>query len=191
MMKQNIIKYGALALIIVGIVLVMKNLVSSDTKWNEASKSGNTNSTYSVSIQLLDKETDAYISNAKLSLKDKNNKVIDEWTTGTGVHLVGNLKNGSYTLTQVEANSKYALNKENIMFKIEGKDKKVTMYNEALTEEEEEAQKTNEASNNENLSPTETTVESTSSFKNTYLYFAGIISVLFGMGLIFRVKRLK
>ena len=51
-MKQNIIKYGALALIIVGIVLVMKNLVSSDTKWNEASKSGNTNSTYSVSIQL-------------------------------------------------------------------------------------------------------------------------------------------
>ena len=81
-MIKNIIRYVGLALVIVGIVLVMKNLfANSSNTWSSGNNGINNKVYYEASIKLLDKETSDYVVGADLVLKDNNDKVIDEWKT--------------------------------------------------------------------------------------------------------------
>ena len=68
---------------------------------------------------------------AKLEIRDKNNIVVDSWTSGNTPHYVTNLKVGTYTLTETIAPAGYTLSKETITFTVQkdGKVKTVVMYN--------------------------------------------------------------
>ena len=70
---KTIIKYIGIALVIAGILLVMKNLVTKDTDLLDKK---NNKEYYSVEIKLLNKETKEYVEGAKLVLKDKNRNVV-------------------------------------------------------------------------------------------------------------------
>ena len=118
-------------------------------------------------------------------VKDSKGNIVDEWTTSDGVHLINNLSNGTYTLTQETTNSKYFLNTDKITFKIEGKDQKVSMYNIALTEE----QIKNGVSNNPNISSNETSVENTSSFKSIVPYLISIICIFLGGIFLYKIHQ--
>ena len=187
-MPRNIIKYVGLALVMVGIVVVMKNLFANDTEWKQPTTTTAKKGTYSATVSLTDSETKAYISNSKLVVKDANGKVVDEWTTANGVHLISNLKNGTYTLNQETANSKYYLNKDTITFKINGKDERVSMYNIALTEEEIKNGVSN-TSNNSTVNPSEEAVENTSSFTSLTPYILAILSITLGGVILYKTKK--
>ena len=183
-MIRDIIKYAGLALVVVGIVIVMKNLFSNDTEWKETTTTNSTKTTYNATVSLTDKDTKAYITDSKMVVKDEKGKVVDEWTTSNGVHLISNLKNGKYTLNQETSNSKYFLNTDTINFKISGKDTKVSMYNIALTEE----QIKNGVSNNPNMASNETAVENTLSVKSIVPSILAIVCILLGGTFIYRLK---
>lgn len=187
-MARNIIKYVGLVLVVIGIIIVMKNLLASDTEWQETSAKTNTKSTYNVTVSLLDKGTKSYITDSKLVVKDSQGNVIDEWTTSNGVHLISKVKNGTYTLTQESTNSNYSLDKNGVTFKVSGKDKKVSMYNTALTEEEKK-NSTSSVGNNQVINPDEQNVESTSSFKNPYMYIIALISIVSGSAILYKVRQ--
>lgn len=176
-MTRNIIKYVGLTLVIIGIVLVMKNLFSSDTDWeNSKSKSTtNKNGYYSATISLLDQDTEVFLSDANLVVKDKDGNVVNGWTTDGGVHLVTNLKSGTYTLEEEKAPSGYHLNEEGVAFKIDGADAKVVMYNIAMTEEEKKIQ---------NTTSNEVGVENTLSNRSLGVVLGAIASIILGIGLI-------
>ncbi len=188
-MTRNIIKYGGLALVIIGIIIVMKNLFASDTEWQETKKntSVNKNGSYNVSVSLLDKETEAYVTGAKLIVKDGKGNVVEEWTTDSGVHLLSNLKNGSYTLIQESTNDKYFLNSDVITFEVKDKDQKVTMYNIALTEEEIRNGVSN-TSNNSTTNPSEVGVENTLSTKSIFSTVMAFVSIILGSIMIYKVR---
>lgn len=136
-MIKNIIRYVGLALVIVGIVLVMKNLFSTDTNDSWGSKeviTGKINY-YEANIKLLDEESKEYVVGSTLVLKDEKGKVVDEWKTSKYVHTVVKLKNGTYKLSQVKGVDGYELNDKVITFKIDGKDKDIIMYNIAAIKE--------------------------------------------------------
>ena len=89
-MIKNIIRYVGLALVIVGVVLVMKNLFTNvDTKSNVKDKEKVMY--YTANIELLDKSTNEYVVGAGLSLKDENGELIEEWITDNSNHIVINL----------------------------------------------------------------------------------------------------
>ena len=74
-MIKNIIRYVGLALVIVGVVLVMKNLFTNvDTKSNVKGKEKVMY--YTANIELLDKNTNEYVVGAGLSLRDENGELI-------------------------------------------------------------------------------------------------------------------
>lgn len=184
-MARDVFKYVGLALVAVGIVVVMKSLFSSDTEWKETETKASTKKAYNVTVSLIDKDTNAYISDSKLVVKNSKGNVVDEWTTSDGVHLISNLSNGTYTLNQETTSSKYFLNTDTITFKIEGKDQKVSMYNIALTEE----QIKNGVNNNPNISSNETAVENTSSFGSLMPYFIATICILLGGCFLYKTCR--
>ena len=65
---RTIIKYVGIALVIVGILLVMKNLFEKDTDWSTNEKEeNNKNKYYTVEIKLLDKDQKNYLSGSKLT----------------------------------------------------------------------------------------------------------------------------
>lgn len=184
-MARDVFKYVGLALVAVGIVVVMKSLFSSDTEWKETETKASTKKAYNVTVSLIDKDTNAYISDSKLVVKNSKGNVVDEWTTSDGVHLISNLSNGTYTLNQETTSSKYFLNTDTITFKIAGKDQKVSMYNIALTEE----QIKNGVNNNPNISSNETAVENTSSFGSLMPYFIATICILLGGCFLYKTCR--
>ncbi len=187
-MARNIIKYVGLALVIIGIVLVMKNLFASDSDWQTDSNSTEKkkNATYSASVSLIDQETESYLSGASLVIKDEDGNVIDEWTTDTGVHLVGDLENGTYILSESQAPEGYHLNEDGVSFTIKDSDQKVTMCNIAMTEEEiKMAQTTN---GNANATSDEVGVDNTSSMRNKFLSTGGIFSIIIGITLVLFTK---
>ena len=191
-MLRSIIKYGGLALIIVGIVIVTKNLFTSDTEWENSKKNNkNKDSYYSVKVSLLDKESNSFISGANLTVKDESGTVISGWTTDDSAHLITNLKQGSYTLVQETAKEGYHLNSDVIKFKIKDKDETVVMYNIKMTEAELKNQgntTNNQVSNN---TSNEVGVENTSSTKSIYSYIISLIFIALGTKLIFIKKEVN
>ena len=135
-MIRNIIRYVGLALVIVGIVLVMKNLFSTDTNdsWGSKDISSKTKY-YEANIKLLDEESKEYITGSTLVLKDEKGKVVDEWKTSKYVHTVVKLENGTYKLSQVKGVDGYEVSDKVITFKIDGKDKDIVMHNKAIVKE--------------------------------------------------------
>ena len=191
-MLRNIIKYGGLALVIIGIVLVMRNLFKSDTEWNNSkNKKDNkvVTSYYSAKVNLLDKETGVFIDGASLSIKDKTGQVISTWKTEEGAHLVTNLPKGKYTLIEEEAPEHYNINSEGVSFEIKDKDTEVTMYNEKMTEEE-YANYVQEQ-RRKNTTSTEVGVDNTLSIKSPKALFLAIISIFVGISMMFSSKKVS
>lgn len=176
---RNIIKYVGIALVIVGILLVMKNLFSKDTEWSN-NNTKNETTYYTAKIKLLDKETKEYLKDSKLVLKDKNNKIVAEWTTGNKVYSVNKLEKGVYTLTQESAPENYHKNEEIITFEIKNTDKEIVMYNTKMTEEE-----IKEA----NTTANEVGVDNTASSKSILTIIIAIITTTLGLNLIYKVKK--
>lgn len=90
-------------------------------------------STSKVSIIKIDKKTNQPLAGAKLVVKDSEGRVVTSWTTTTNAHVIRNLKNGTYTVTEESAPKGYKLNKEPVEFTITDSNKDITVkfYNEA------------------------------------------------------------
>lgn len=175
---RNIIKYVGILLVIVGIVLVMRNLFSKDTDW-----SSDKVSYYSAEISVLDKQSKSFVVGAEMVLKDSDGKVIDEWTTESGAHKVNKLEKGSYTLTQVEAADYYHLNEEKITFQIKNRDKDVLMYNTKMTETEIEEERV------KNTTSEETAVDNTLSSKSILSVIISVVAIGLGTVIIYKEKK--
>ena len=172
---KTIIKYVGIALVIVGILLVMKNLFSKESNLSNKQEK----SYYTARIKLLDQQNKNYIEGAKLTLKDKNNKIIAEWTTESKAKLITKLAKGKYILTQTNAAENYHLNKTEITFEIKNDDKDVIMYNAKMTEEE--IRKENTVSN-------DVKVDNTASTKSIFTTIIALITTSLGISLIYKVK---
>ena len=174
---KTIIKYIGIALVIAGILLVMKNLVTKDT---ELLDNKNNKEYYSVEIKLLNKETKEYVEGAKLVLKDKDGKLVKEWTTNKEVYTISKLENGKYTLTQVSAPKNYKLNEDSITFEIKDKNRNVVMYNTKMT---------NEEIKESNTSKDDVEVDNTLSSKSIITVIISLITTIVGFGLIYKVRK--
>lgn len=174
---KTIIKYIGIALVIAGILLVMKNLVTKDTALLDKK---NNKEYYSVEIKLLNKETKEYVEGAKLALKDKGGKLVKEWTTNKEVYTISKLENGKYTLTQVSAPKNYKLNEDSITFEIKDKNRNVVMYNTKMT---------NEEIKESNTSKDNVEVDNTLSSKSIITVIISLISTIVGFGLIYKVRK--
>lgn len=177
---KNIIKYVGIALVIVGILLVMKNLFSKDTSWSSNNGSKNETKYYSAKIKLLDKDTNNYLAGSKLVLKNEKNEIVAEWLTDNKLRTINKLEKGKYTLMQVSAPENYHLNEDNITFAINSSDKFVTMYNTKMTEEEIKESNTTESDVN---------VDNTLSSKSILTSIIAIIITILGLNLIYKGRR--
>lgn len=176
---RTIIKYIGIALVIVGILLVMKNLFTKETNWDNNIEE--TKETYYIAkIKLLDKETKKYLTGSKLILKDENNEIIDEWTTDTKTHTIKELEKGTYTLIQSTAPENYHLNKNSLTFEIKNSDKDVVMYNTKMTEEE---------IKESNTTKSEVGVDNTLSSKSILTTIIALITITLGLTTIYKVKK--
>ena len=189
-MLRSIIKYGGLALVIIGIILVMKNLLKKDPELtNTKEKIKNTTiktKYYSASVSLLDKDTKEYITGAKLVVKDKSGNVISGWISENGLHLVSNLKNGTYTLVEESANENYNLNTDGVTFTINNKNQDVTMYNTKMTPAEKEKKEQEERA--KNTTSNEIGVDNTLSEKGVVTLIMSIMCIFGGVLMIFTKK---
>ena len=88
------------------------------------------NTKYKISKQDITSKEE--LPGAKLTIKDKNGKVVTSWTSGKEPHYVTNLAVGDYTLTEENAPKGYVLSKETIKFTVQkdGQVKTVVMFNE-------------------------------------------------------------
>lgn len=185
-MLRNVIRYGGIALVIIGIILVMKNLFNSDASFdNQKNKKNvvNSNSYYSVNVSLLDQDSHSFLIGGNLVIKDAEGNVISGWTTEEGVHLVPNLKKGFYTLIEEEAPNGYHLNSDGIKFEIKNKDQEIVMYNTKMSEEEKIAYEAEQRA--VNTVSSEVDVDNTLSSKNFVTIFVAFVCFVFGIGMIF------
>lgn len=85
-----------------------------------------------VSIVKVDSKTGNSIAGATLVLKDSNGKELLTWTSSTNYRTFRNLKNGTYTVTEIKAPEGYILNTKPIKFTISdsNKDLKIKIENE-------------------------------------------------------------
>ena len=137
-MLKNIIRYVGLALVIIGIVLVMKNLFANNTESFNNPNNKNNKIYYEANIKLLDKDTNKYITGANLTLKNNDGKIIDEWKTTDKAHTVIKLEKGTYILEQKSAIDGYETNDSSLIFKITDENKSIVMYNKVAVEEKKE-----------------------------------------------------
>ena len=71
-----------------------------------------------VSIVKVDKNTQNALPGATLVLKDSNGNVVTSWTSTNNYHVIRNLKNGTYTVTETVAPTGYILNSTPVTFTI-------------------------------------------------------------------------
>ena len=90
-------------------------------------------STSKITIIKLDRATDKSLAGATLVLKDSNGNEITRWKSTTNAHVIRNLKNGSYTVEEIEAPTGYKKLKEPISFKVTDSNRNITVkvYNDA------------------------------------------------------------
>lgn len=179
---RNIVKYVGIVLVIIGILLVMKNLFSKETEWS-SKKSGTSEVTYSVRIKLLDKESNDYLTGGKLVLKDNKGEIVSEWTTEGSVQVINKLNSGKYTLIEEEAPADYHLDEEGISFEIKNADKEITMYNLKMTDEEKEEERIKNTVSNE------VGVDNTLSNKSILSVLVALVVSSLGLGIIYKVKK--
>lgn len=178
-----VIKYIGIVLVIAGIILVMKNLFTMDNDEFSSSDKKNKNMHYNLRISLLDKDTNDYLSGASLVLKNKDGEIIEKWVTKNEVHVIEKLKNGTYVLVQDNTIDGYHKNDKDVTFEISNKDKKITIYNKKMTQDEiEEARLKNTVAN-------EIGVDNTLSEKSLWSILGGIASIGIGVSLIFLQRK--
>lgn len=76
--------------------------------------------TSKVTIIKYDSATNNILAGAKLVLKDKTGAEITSWISTTNAHIIRNLANGEYTVSEVEAPNGYKLSNEVVKFTISG-----------------------------------------------------------------------
>ena len=116
-----------------------------------------------IEISKQDITTKKELEGAKLKVTDKDDKVIDEWTSGKQPHMIKNLTAGeTYTLTEVIAPKNYKV-AESIQFTVKdtGVAQKVVMYDELL--------------------PVKKVKTGDNSHYEYYMMLAGLAVVVFGM----------
>ena len=116
-------------------------ILSQETIKFEVKKDGTTTnvtmyntSNPKVTITKISKQditTKKELSGATLVIKDKNDKIIDEWVSTDTPHYIEGLKPGKYTLTETMAPEGYALTSESVEFTVkdDGTVSEVVMYN--------------------------------------------------------------
>ena len=72
----------------------------------------------SFEISKRDASTRKELPGAKLELRDSTGKLVDSWTSGTTPHIVKDVKDGTYTLTETTAPNGYA-KAESVTFTVE------------------------------------------------------------------------
>lgn len=174
---KNIIKYGGLVLVIIGIILVMKNLFATESEWKSTTTENTKSKTqyYHVEFKLIDHETKSFLTGATLKLENESGKTIEQWNSENSVHLINKLKPGKYIIKEVTAPEGYHLNEDGVSFEVKNKDLKTEMYNIKMTQEEMIQQK------QKNIIQDEVNVESTSSTKLIFIPLLAILCFLFGI----------
>ena len=74
-----------------------------------------------VTISKQDITTSKELPGATLQVKDNTGKIIDTWVSTNEAHVIKDLPEGTYTLTETIAPDGYVLSKETITFKIDSK----------------------------------------------------------------------
>ena len=72
-----------------------------------------------VNITKIDSETQAPLAGAVLVVKDSNGNEIERFTTTTSSHVIKDLKEGTYTVQEVEAPAGYMRNETGVSFTID------------------------------------------------------------------------
>ncbi len=184
-MIKDAIRYTIIILVVIGIVLVMKNLVNSDDKFTSNRNKKNNKSEevmlYSAKIGLYEDDTDKILSGANLVVKDSNGQEITNFTTGNDLYVVSNLKVGTYTLEEIKAPTDYKLNEDKVIFTIKNKDVNVKMYNKMMSDEE------IDNSRKENTDSSEVGVDNTSSMSNKLISLLSVILFMSGIVVISRI----
>lgn len=173
---RDIIKYIIIIVVVIGIALVIRNLFSSNSEnFNNNEISNEERTSYKVTISLLAKDTDNFISDSVLAIRNNEGKIIEKWTTTDQEYVVNMVPKGTYSLEQISNSEGYKKNEETIEFTVEDKDIKLVMYNE----------KGDTSDNEVNNTTTDVPVVNTLSIKNPLSWILGIITIISGMGLIF------
>jgi uncharacterized surface anchored protein len=84
-----------------------------------------------IIVSKIDSNTKQAIAGAVLVLKDSTGKEITRWTSDINAHVVHNLPNGEYTITEVQAPNGYIINKKDTKFTISDTNRsiKITIEN--------------------------------------------------------------
>ena len=84
-----------------------------------------------VEISKKDATTSEELPGAHLVVKDSEGKVIDEWVSTSEVHIIKDIKPGTYTLTETIAPEGYVLSESTVEFTVkdDGTTTRVVMYN--------------------------------------------------------------
>ncbi len=80
-----------------------------------------------VRIVKVDSKTNNAVAGAKLVVKDSAGKIVTSWTSTTNYHVIRNLKNGTYTVTEVAAPKGYILNTTPVTFTVSPTSRDITL----------------------------------------------------------------
>lgn len=81
--------------------------------------------TSKVTIVKIDSTTQQPLAGAVLALSDSTGKELTRWTTTTNAHVIKNLANGTYTVSEISAPSGYKLNTNKSTFTITDTNKNI------------------------------------------------------------------
>lgn len=184
-MLRGLLKLLVLLLVVVGIGLVLRSVILKSKPATDAFTENKKNGKYyQVTVSLLDKDTEKFISGSVLSVETEDGKVIEKWTTKDKEYIITNLSKGKYILKQVSAASGYDYNEDDTVFTITDKNLKLVMYNTSTSS-------ANSSSTNSNNNVNENVgVVDTLSFKNPLSIILGSIIVLAGATLLVFNKKL-
>lgn len=127
---RSLIKYIILILVVVGIGLVIRNVIlksknTEDTFINNK----NDGKYYQVTVSLLDKDNDKFISGAEMSIETEAGQVMEKWTTKDEEYVITTVPKGKYVLKQNNTVDGYDYNQDDTVFTITDKDIKLIVYN--------------------------------------------------------------
>lgn len=184
-MLRGLLKFIILALVVVGIGLVLRSVILKSKNAEDAFQDNKKNGKYyEVSVSLLDKDTEKFISGSVLRVETESGKVIEKWTTKDKEYVITNLTKGKYILKQVSAAEGYDYNEDDTVFTITDKNLKLVMYNTS------KSSATSSTSNSNNSVNENVGVVDTLSFKNPLSIILGSIIVLAGSALLIFNKKL-
>lgn len=109
----------------------MPAYLQADNQNVETTIKFNITASKTVNIIKLDSKTNKPLAGATLVVKDAAGNKIDSWTTTTNAHIIRNLKNGTYYVSEVSAPQGYKLSTETVKFTVtdDTKEQQVKFYN--------------------------------------------------------------